>query len=98
MKQELLKAYQLQAQSLVDILEEAQLIAENRSIEPFLNTARKSLIRLVGAIEPENKLAIAMIEDTENIECEIDQSNFLGNVAAAIINTINSQLEAVVTN
>ena len=98
MTPEILKAYQQHAQTLIDILEEVQSIASECNVETFLSTARDGLTSIVRAVEPRNELAIAMIQDTTNIDCEIDQSSFLGNIAAAILNTINSQLETVITN
>ena len=100
-----LKAYQLHAKTLIDILEQVKLLASDCDVEEMLGTARDGLTSIIQAIEPHNELALAMIEDTVNIDCEIDQSEFLGNVAAAIFNTINnkleftnSQLEIAVTN
>lgn len=94
MTQELLKAYQQQAQTLLGLSNEIKTIAEDCDVEQLLGTVRGGLTDIVRAVEPDNNLAIAMIEDTENIDCNIDQSDFLGNVAAAIFDSINSQLEA----
>ncbi len=68
-------------------------IAEDCDVEKLLATVRGGLTDIVKAIEPDNQLAIAMIGDTVNIDCKIDQSEFLGGAAAAIFNTINDQLE-----
>jgi hypothetical protein len=97
MTPELLKSYQQHAQTLLDLTEEIKTIAEDCDVEQLLGTVRGGLTDIVRAIEPSNELAIAMIADTVNIDCEIDQSEFLGNVAAAVFNVIKSQLE-VATN
>lgn len=93
MTTELLKAYQKHAQTLLDISNEIKTIAEDCDVEQLLGTVRGGLTDIVRAVEPDNELAIAMIGDTENIDCNIDQSDFLGNVAAAIFDSINNQLE-----
>lgn len=97
MTPELLKSYQQHAQTLLDLTEEIKAIAEDCNVEQLLGTVRGGLTDIVRAIEPQNELAIAMIADTVNIDCEIDQSEFLGNVAAAVFNVIKGQLE-VTTN
>ncbi|NJO63626.1 MAG: hypothetical protein HC836_37185 [Richelia sp. RM2_1_2] len=38
-----------------------------------------------------------MIQDASTIECNIDQSEFLTNVAAAILNVVNAELDSVQT-
>ena len=93
MTTELLKAYQKHAQTLLDISNEIKTVAEDCDVEQLLGTVRGGLTDIVRAVEPDNELAIAMIGDTENIDCNIDQSDFLGNVAAAIFDSINNQLE-----
>lgn len=97
MTPELLKSYQQHAHTLLDLTEEIKTIAEDCNVEQLLGTVRGGLTDIVRAIEPNNELAIAMIADTVNIDCEIDQSEFLGNVAAAVFNVIKGQLE-VATN
>ena len=97
MTQELLKAYQQHAHTLLDLTEEVKSIAEDNDCEELLGTIRGGLTNIVRAIEPGNELAIAMIADTTNIDCEIDQSEFLGNVAAAVFNTIKERLEVAAT-
>ena len=97
MTQELLKAYQQHAHTLLDLTEEVKSIAEDSDVEEMLGTVRGGLTNIVRAIEPGNELAIAMIADTTNIDCEIDQSEFLGNVAAAVFNTIKERLEVAAT-
>lgn len=93
MTPELLESYQQHAQTLLDLSNEIKTIAKDCDVEQLLGTIRGGLTDIVKAIEPENNLAIAMIEDTVSIDCNIDQSDFLGNVAAAIFDNINSQLE-----
>ena len=93
MTPELLKAYQKRAQTLLDLSNEIKTIVEDCDVERLLGTVRGGLTDIVRAVEPDNELAIAMIGDTENIDCNIDQSDFLGNVAAAIFDSINNQLE-----
>lgn len=93
MTPELLESYQQHAQTLLDLTEEIKTIAEDCDVEQLLGSVRGGLTDIVKAIEPDNELAIAMIGDTVNIDCEMDQAEFLGNVAAAIFDNINSQLE-----
>ena len=97
MTQELLKAYQQHAHTLLDLSEEIKAIAEDSDVEEMLGTVRGGLTDIVRVIEPQNELAIAMIQDTTNIDCEIDQSEFLGSVAAAVFNIIKERLAATAT-
>jgi uncharacterized protein with von Willebrand factor type A (vWA) domain len=102
MTPELLKSYQQHAQTLFDLSNEIKTIAEDCDVEQLLGTIRGGLTDIVRAVEPGNNLAIgkadaqariAMIGDAVNIDCNIDQSEFLGNVAAAIFDSINNQLK-----
>lgn len=96
MMTELLRAYQRHTKTLIDILTEAkELASQDYDANGLLDTVRDGLSSIVSEIQPSNVLAAVMIQDASSIECGIDQSEFLGNVAAAILNVINAELDSV---
>lgn len=96
MMTELLRAYQRHAKTLIDILSEAkELASQDYDAESLLCTVRDGLRYIVSEIQPSNVLAAVMIQDASTIDCNIDQSEFLSNVAAAILNVINAELDSV---
>ncbi|NJL79481.1 MAG: hypothetical protein HC836_42210 [Richelia sp. RM2_1_2] len=98
MMTELLRAYQRHTKTLIDILNEAkELASQDYDAESLLCTVRDGLRYIVSEIQPSNVLSIAMIQDTSSIECNIDQSEFLTNVAAAVLNVINAEIDSVQT-
>lgn len=93
---ETLQAYRNHASYLKDLLEEVKELASTDITCDRLNgIARDGLSKILEALEPNNELALAMIQDSSNIECEIDQAEFLINVASAILNKLSKQSEFV---
>jgi|GEM_PF-6695282 len=96
MNDALLAAYRNHASDLKDLLGETKdLASSDITCDTLLGIARDGLSKILKAIEPNNELALAMISDSENIECEIDQAEFLINVASAILNKLSKQSEFV---
>lgn len=93
---ETLQSYRNHASDLKDLLQETKDFASTDiDCDTLLGIARDGLSKILKVIEPNNELALAMISDSENIECEIDQAEFLINAASAILNKLTKQSEFV---
>ncbi|MEM7578866.1 MAG: hypothetical protein AAF316_03270 [Cyanobacteria bacterium P01_A01_bin.80] len=95
MMTELFMAHRRHIKTLIDVLNELKDLASGEyDTDRLLDNIRCSLNYIVCEIEPNNVLAMAMIQDASSIQCCIDQSEFLINAASAILNKINADIEA----
>ena len=89
----LLNAYHRHATDVFDNLEAIKELDADGDfdIDRLLCVSKDSLTYLINVLEPENSLAIALVNDADTIDCRIDRAEFLLNAAAAVVNMLSDK-------
>ena len=79
--------------TLETLSEEATERTEDENCGRLLTALRSGLANVLTTLQPENTIALAMIEDISNIDCEVEQAAYLEQVVANLKNHVREALE-----